>query len=102
MITKSDYLGDKIFTKFGENSSVSKYLSHFFSPNLVIIGFGEVGDLFGETFFTKFGEKIRDSLHFVTRNVQHFVKKWGQNKVIVLVKILSPNMVKMPVIHLNW
>ena len=53
----------------------------------MIIGVWEVGDLFGETFFTKFGEKIRDSLHFVTRNVQHFVKKWGQNKVIFLVKI---------------
>lgn len=43
----------------------------------MIIWVGEVGDLFGETFFTKFGEKIRDSLHLVTRNVQHFVKKWG-------------------------
>ena len=69
----------------------------------MIIGVGEVGDLFGETFFTKFGEKIRDSLHLVTRNVQHFVKKWGQNIVIFLVKFcFSPNMVKMPVIHLNW
>ena len=68
----------------------------------MIIGVWEVGDLFGETFFTKFGEKIRDSLHFVTRNVQHFVKKWGENIVIFLVKIFSPNMVKMPVIHLNW
>ena len=48
----------------------------------MIIGVREVGDLFGETFFTKFGEKISDSLDLVPRNVQHFVKKWGQNKVI--------------------
>ena len=94
-----------LVTKFSPNLvkiPVLQNISHIFSQNLVIIGVWEVGDLFGETFFTKFGEKIRDSLHFVTRNVQHFVKKWGQNKVIFLVKILSPNMVKMPVIHLNW
>ena len=52
----------------------------------MIIGVWEVGDLFGETFFTKFGEKIRDSLHLVTKNLQHFVKKGGQNMVIFLVK----------------
>ena len=94
-----------LVTKFSPNLvkiPVLQNISHIFSQNLVIIGVWEVGDLFGETFFTKFGEKIRDSLHLVTKNVQHFVKKGGQNIVIFLVKIFSPNIVKMPVIHLNW
>ena len=72
-----------LVTKFSPNLvkiPVLQNISHIFSPNLVIIGAWEVGDLFGETFSTKFGEKIRDSLHFVTRNVQHFVEKWGKIK----------------------
>ena len=76
-MVKDDSFSDKIFTKCGENTCVSKYTSNFFSPNLVIIGFWKISDFMGEIFFTEFGENWRDSLHLMTKNVPNFVKNMG-------------------------
>ena len=43
----------------------------------MIIGVGEVGDLFGETFFTKFGEKNKGFTSFCDEECATLCEKMG-------------------------
>ena len=68
---------------------------------MVIIGVGEVGDLFGETFFTKFGEKNKGFTSFNDEECATFCEKRRAKYSDFFFEIFLPNMFKMPVIHLK-